>query len=399
MTQYQEGSVEKNILIVDDDPDTCRLLEAIFSQQGYRTGVVYSGEEAVRWVETSTPDLVVLDVMMPGMDGWETFREMRDRTETPVMFLSALGAGENAAGALHLGAGDYMSKPFHPAELLARVESLLGRCKPDENGSQPNRQRWERQPLVTVIIPTLNEAENLPHILPYLPYEMIDEVVLVDGRSTDGTVDVARQLLPSIKVILETRLGKGAAIRRGFAAASGDIVITMDGDGSMNPAEIPLFIGALLSGADYVKGTRFVHGSGTLDMPVYRRLGNMALVWTANLLFGTRYTDITYGYNATWRHHAHALALEIDGWACEIISNIRAACCGLRVVEVPCLERERIAGEAKLHAFSAGWVILKAMLRERLLWSLVRLTGKPAPGRSRSDRDIPPRWQIRERIE
>jgi hypothetical protein len=116
---------------------------------------------------------------------------------------------------------------------------------------------------------------------------------------------------------------------------------------------MPVFIGALRSGADFVKGSRFVQGAGTLDMPLYRQIGNKALVLAANLFFKAHYTDITYGYNATWRRYANSLALDIDGWACEIISNIRAISNGLRVVD------------GKLHAFSAGWTILKAMIAER----------------------------------
>jgi hypothetical protein len=99
-------------------------------------------------------------------------------------------------------------------------------------------------------------------------------------------------------------------------------------------------------------------------MPLYRRLANRGLTLLANLIAGTRYTDITYGYNATWRRHADALALDIDGWASEIITNLRVARKGLRVVEVASFEQPRVAGEAKLRAFSAGWTILKAMLRE-----------------------------------
>lgn len=91
------------------------------------------------------------------------------------------------------------------------------------------------RPTVSVVIPTLNEAHNLPLVLPYLPHAWIDEVILVDGRSTDGTVEVAHRLLPSIRVILEPAVGKGAAMRAGFAAATGDILVTMDADGFGDP--------------------------------------------------------------------------------------------------------------------------------------------------------------------
>ncbi|MEI6046150.1 MAG: glycosyltransferase family 2 protein [Chloroflexota bacterium] len=219
-----------------------------------------------------------------------------------------------------------------------------------------------RQAKVSVIIPALNEAENLPYVLPRIP-SWVYEVILVDGHSTDSTINVAQQLWPNIRVIVQEGRGKGAALRTGCTAATGDIVVMLDADGSTDPEEIPLFC-ALLAHADFVKGSRFLQGAETADMPLYRRWGNRGFVLLTNLLFGTRYTDITYGYNATWRYNLAYLALDIDGWASEIISNIRAVRHGLHVVEVPSFEYERIAGKAKLSTLSAGWAILKAIVRE-----------------------------------
>jgi glycosyltransferase involved in cell wall biosynthesis len=225
---------------------------------------------------------------------------------------------------------------------------------------------------VSVVIPALNEAENLPHVLPRIP-DWIHEVLLVDGHSTDGTVELARRLRPSIRIVQQQGCGKGAALRSGCAVATGDIIVMLDADGSTNPTEIPAFVGALLAGADFVKGSRFLQGAGTVDMPMLRKVGNAALVMLANVLFRTHFTDITYGYNAVWRCHKQQLALEIDDWSHEVISNIRVAVAGLRVVEVACFEDKRIAGEAKLKTFSAGWQILRAMLRERLVRRTNRL--------------------------
>src|SRR5512136_2160132 len=105
-----------------------------------------------------------------------------------------------------------------------------------------------KRPAVSVVIPTLNEAHNLPLVLPYLPLNWIDEVILVDGRSTDGTVEVARRLLPLINIVLETKPGKGAAMQAGFAAARGDIIVTLDADGSNDPREIPRMVQCLMEG-------------------------------------------------------------------------------------------------------------------------------------------------------
>jgi glycosyltransferase involved in cell wall biosynthesis len=223
--------------------------------------------------------------------------------------------------------------------------------------------RQEPRPTVSVIVLALNEAESLPYILPRIP-DWVDEILLVDGHSSDDTTGITCDLSKTARVVMQQGRGKGAAIRSGFAAAKGDIVVTLDADGSTDPKEIPAFVGALLSGADFAKGSRFVQGGGTADMPFHRRLANQALVALANLIAGTQYTDITYGYNATWRRHAARLGLDIDGWANEIITNLRAARGGLHVVEVASFEHKRIGGKAKLAAFSAGWAILKAMLRE-----------------------------------
>jgi glycosyltransferase involved in cell wall biosynthesis len=220
-----------------------------------------------------------------------------------------------------------------------------------------------KRPTVSVIIPALNEAGNLRHVLPRIP-TWVDEVILIPGPSTDGTPEVAKQIMPSIRIVEQDGKGKGAALRSGIRAATGDIVVLLDADGSTDPIEIPNFVATLMVGADYAKGSRFLQGAGTSDMPGFRQAGNGGLVTLTNVLFRTRFTDITYGYNAFWRKHADHLALDINNWAMEIISNIRVARDGLRVVEVASFEYQRITGEAKLATFSAGWMILKAILKE-----------------------------------
>jgi glycosyltransferase involved in cell wall biosynthesis len=236
-----------------------------------------------------------------------------------------------------------------------------------------------RDVTVSVVIPALNEAESLPYVLPRIPSDVY-EVVLVDGNSTDDTIAVARRLRPDIRVIKQQSRGKGAALRQGFEAATGAIVVHLDADGSTDPAEIPAFVTTLVDGADYAKGSRFARGGGSDDITPLHWLGNWGFVVVANLLFGSRFSDITYGYNAMWREHHSALAPEIDGWAHEIIANIRAHRRGLRIVEVGSHEAPRVAGEAKLRALSAGWTILKAIVAERFR-RLPTIMSSPAPHR------------------
>jgi glycosyltransferase involved in cell wall biosynthesis len=217
---------------------------------------------------------------------------------------------------------------------------------------------------VSAVIAALNEAPNLAQVLPAVPAD-VDELILVDGDSTDGTIEVALMVRPDIRIVHQIGSGKGAALRTGFKAATGDIIVALDADGSTDPREIPAFIHALESGADYAKGSRFLAGGGTADMPLYRKLGNFGFVTLVRLLFGGRYTDLCYGYNAFWARVLPQLHLDGDGFEIETVMNIRALRAGLRVVEVPSFEHPRIFGVSHLHTVSDGWRVLRAIFRER----------------------------------
>ncbi|MBO0882433.1 MAG: glycosyltransferase family 2 protein [Mycobacterium sp.] len=220
---------------------------------------------------------------------------------------------------------------------------------------------------VSVVIPTLNEARNLPHVFAALP-SWIDEVVIVDGRSTDDTVSVARRLRPDVKVVMQAGRGKGNALLAGFAASTGDIIVTMDADGSTDGREIVRFVAALAAGADFVKGSRFACGGGSADITWTRRIGNGLLSTLVNLLFGTRYSDLCYGYNAFWAEHVGRLALDCTGFEVETLMNIRAAAAGLVVHEVPSFEHRRVYGVSNLSVVMDGWRIAKVILREWLTY-------------------------------
>ena len=140
---------------------------------------------------------------------------------------------------------------------------------------------------VSAIIPTMNEAANLPHVFSRLPFEELFEVIIVDGHSSDDTVEVARELMPSVRVVLQDGKGKGNALACGFAAARGDIIVMLDADGSTDPAEIPAFLDALFAGADFAKGSRFMAGGDSADITPLRRAGNRFLNGIVNILYGT----------------------------------------------------------------------------------------------------------------
>jgi glycosyltransferase involved in cell wall biosynthesis len=217
---------------------------------------------------------------------------------------------------------------------------------------------------VSVIIPAMNEAANLPHVFDTLP-AWVDGVILVDGDSTDDTVSVTRRLCPRAKVILQTGRGKGEALRTGFAAATGDIIVTIDADGSTDGSEIVHFVGALAAGADFAKGSRFTGSGRSDDITGVRRCGNRLLNMLVNLMFRTRFTDLCYGYNAFWARHLEALQIDCAGFEIETLMTIRAAKVGLMIQEIPSHEHRRRFGASNLRAFRDGWRILKVIVRER----------------------------------
>lgn len=220
-----------------------------------------------------------------------------------------------------------------------------------------------RNPRISVVIPALNEADNLPHVLPTIE-RIASEVVLVDGYSTDGTSDVARRLIPDVKIVQQTGRGKGNALRCGLAECNGDIIVLMDADGSTDPREIPLFVDALLAGADLVKGSRFLEAGGSDDITPLRRLGNQLLNEVVNQLFQTRFTDLCYGYIALWRGCLDFFDVDCDGFEVETQINLRARKSNLKIVEVPSHERLRLHGVSHLNTFRDGWRVLKMIGQE-----------------------------------
>lgn len=228
------------------------------------------------------------------------------------------------------------------------------------------------RPTVSVIVPALNEARNLPYVAQRMPAD-IDEVVFVDGGSVDDTRAVAKALWPAGIHLTQTRKGKGNALACGFAAASGDIIVMIDADGSTDPAEIPQFVAALTAGADFAKGSRFIAGGGSADITRLRRFGNRGLNALVNLLFRTRYSDLCYGYNAFWRRTLDAMRLPSisdsspqwgDGFEIETLINIRVAAHGLRIAEVCSYESDRVHGVSNLNAVTDGLRVLRTIWHE-----------------------------------
>jgi glycosyltransferase involved in cell wall biosynthesis len=209
----------------------------------------------------------------------------------------------------------------------------------------------------------MNEEKNIGRVLEQLPDDL-HEVILVDGNSRDNTVEAARAAYPSIRVTRQSGRGKGDAFRTGFAAVTGNLIVMLDADGSADPAEIPSFIAALEGGADFAKGSRYLDGGGSADITVLRRLGNTCLSGTANLLHGTHFTDLCYGYNAFWTRCLPFISLDVPGFEVETLINLRIAAAGMKITEVASYEQERYSGESNLKTFRDGFRVLGTILRE-----------------------------------
>jgi hypothetical protein len=219
-------------------------------------------------------------------------------------------------------------------------------------------------------------------------------VIVVDGGSADDTVAVARAARPGVRVIRQTRSGKGNALACGIAVSRGDIVVTMNGDGSTDPGEIPRFVDALLAGADVAHGSRFRFGGEDLSGTRLGRFGNRLLTRMVNRSFGTRFTDVGSGYNAFWRDGVEALGLPApqttgrpvwgDGAEIEPLIAIRMAAEGMRVMEVATTRYPRVHGRRPRRGperMLRAWKVLRAERRRHEAKPPRRVEAGTATGR------------------
>ncbi|KAF0960133.1 glycosyltransferase family 2 protein [Rhodococcus sp. T7] len=214
---------------------------------------------------------------------------------------------------------------------------------------------------VSLVIPVRNEARNIAWVLEQIP-DNVTEIILVDGHSTDATLTTARSYRPDIRVVRQEGTGKGNALRAGFLAAQGDVIVMMDADGSMAPQEISHYLHFLTNGYDFVKGSRFVVGGGSLDITRIRSLGNWFLLGVFNSLYSTHLTDLCYGFCAFHRRYLDHLKLSATGFEIEAEMTACAMQAGLRIAEVPSLEMPRRSGKSNLHAIRDGIRVLRTVL-------------------------------------
>ena len=244
--------------------------------------------------------------------------------------------------------------------------NVSSRSSLDFDWNEPAESPWldrslrPTDPRITVVIPTLNESRNLPYAMWRLP-DCVSEVIVVDGRSSDDTAATAAIMRHDVRVVMEPQKGKGAALKRGFSEATGDIIVMLDADGSADGGEIQRFVDVLLAGADFAKGSRFLPGGGSADLTRIRTLGNQTLTGIVNLICQTRFSDLCYGYNAFWRDCLEFIEVDVTGFEVETRLMMMVASAGLAMVEVPSWEYNRVHGISNLHAVRDGWRVLRSI--------------------------------------
>lgn len=134
----------QKILVVDDDPNICELLRVYLNKDGFDTAIASDGEEAIESALRYKPDLILLDIMMPRLDGWQVCREVRKTSEVPIIMLTAKGEVFDKILGLELGADDYISKPFDTKEVLARIKAVLRRSSERSKNNAIKEVRFDK---------------------------------------------------------------------------------------------------------------------------------------------------------------------------------------------------------------------------------------------------------------
>ncbi|MGD1119574.1 MAG: response regulator transcription factor [Dehalococcoidales bacterium] len=167
----------KKVLVVDDDVKTVELVKLYLNRDGYRVITAYNGTDALQMAREHHPDLIVLDLMLPGMNGLEVCRTLREESEVPIIMLTALTTDDDRLTGLNLGADDYVTKPFSPRELAARVRAVLRRI-PGERGPE----KIEHGGLTVNFLKHEAFMDNKPLNLTPIEFKVLGALVKEPGR-------------------------------------------------------------------------------------------------------------------------------------------------------------------------------------------------------------------------
>lgn len=193
------------ILIADDDKNICELLKMYLEKEDYEVVIAGNGEEAIAKFDSENPDLILLDVMMPKLDGWQVCRELRKKSECPIIMITAKGETFDKVLGLELGADDYVVKPFEPKEIIARIKAVMrrtGKASSDTDKKEVsydkltvNMTKYELKVDGKVIDTPPKELELLFHLASnpnrvYTRDQLLDEVWGFEYYGDSRTVDV-----------------------------------------------------------------------------------------------------------------------------------------------------------------------------------------------------------------
>ena len=197
--------LQYKILIVDDDENICELLRLYLEKDGFETVVANDGERAVKYASLYNPDLILLDIMLPLLDGWQVCREIRKTSDTPIIMLTAKGETFDKILGLELGADDYVCKPFDTKEVIARIKAVLRRSNDNDKQNQVDEVKYDKLKInltnyemvvngVRVDTPP-KELELIYHLASnpnrvYTRDQLLDEVWGFDYYGDSRTVDV-----------------------------------------------------------------------------------------------------------------------------------------------------------------------------------------------------------------
>ncbi len=197
--------MQYKILIVDDDENICELLRLYLEKDGFETIVANDGEQAVSFNAKYTPDLILLDIMLPKLDGWQVCREIRKTSDTPIIMLTAKGETFDKILGLELGADDYVSKPFDTKEVIARIKAVLRRSNESDKADKISEVRYDKLKINLTnyeLVVNGNRVDTPPKELEliyhlasnpnrvYTRDQLLDEVWGFDYYGDSRTVDV-----------------------------------------------------------------------------------------------------------------------------------------------------------------------------------------------------------------
>lgn len=218
---------------------------------------------------------------------------------------------------------------------------------------------------VTLVIFTMNEVDGMKAIMPQIEKEWYDELIVVDGGSTDGTVEYAKE--HGYFIFIQKEKGAGAAFREAVEKASGEIVITFSPDGNCLPDKIPELVKKIREGYDLVTASRYLQGAKSYDDDIFTAFGNWMFTRIINLLFWNRYTDLLSMYRGFKKDMIKDLNAYTNTPCWGTIILLRAIKKGLKITEIPADEPKRISGERKMQPLVNGscelFIIFKEFLK------------------------------------